>query len=321
MKFLKILTTFLFVTTVAEASLVGLQKVYEQMLYTSRINALNSGYLSGSNKNCQQTLADISADSQISVFIGFGYMDVSLGQDFVDSGSIYQNGDTLDIDAAAAFAKALTSQCLSTNVNGAKIKTTACGFSKSGSKFTKTITNKFTGKNMKVVVQMASSSFSANDAQNKTTYSAKQQAKSDATSAQFVSALRTHDVVIYMGHARSGGGPDFYPPIMTSNGHVNYPHYKKTKPGFSKMVGALQKGSNNGILGVLACKSTGLFSGTLKKLLPNSILVTADNLFDYNDILPTGLNLVEAITSQSCGNNFEGVTKSYLNQDTLSIFF
>ena len=136
---------------------------------------------------------------------------------------------------------------------------------------------------------------------------------------KFKNSLSTNDVVLYLGHARSGGGPDFTLPVLNKNNHVDYGYYKVHKPGLTSLISGLSS-TNPKVLGILACKSTGLFSGTLKKYLPHSTLITADELFDYNDILPTGLNIIEAVAQQSCNMNFEKIIMNSLNSDTLTVF-
>jgi len=49
------------------------------------------------------------------------------------------------------------------------------------------------------------------------------------------------DTVIYFGHARNGGGPDFCPPVLTADGqHVDYPHYQKERRGINGVTKAIR---------------------------------------------------------------------------------
>jgi hypothetical protein len=263
----------------------------------------------------------MTADNQLTIFVGFGYMDFSAGQDFVDSAtSLYNYGDVLDPDAYDAFSKALVRGC-STGGLSSKTQAFACGFKKGNGGFTKTIKNRFTGKNTQVIVKLASSAYTSNDLQNKTTYADKQQQKSQNTHAQFLNALKTYDAVIYLGHARSGGGPDFYPPRLLKNGHVDYGYYKSNKPGIKSMLQSLKSSAGPDLIGLLACKSTGLFSSSVQKYSSHSALITANSLFDFDDLVPTGFTVLEALISQRCNENFSNVVESHLSGDLLSLVF
>ena len=322
MKNLSILLGVCLVSLSTHAAIPGLQGTYSRLLNSSQMTVLNSDYLANTEKSCHTALSSMTDGGEISVFVAFGYMDVSLGQDFPDSNaSIFNNGDTLDLDAEAAFIETLTQACRSANSRYGKVKSAACGFRRSGSTLTKTIRDRFTGNNIRARIHIVSSSYSSDNQANESTHQNKQQAKSAATRGAFINAFRSSDAVIYMGHARSGGGPDFYPPILNNNGHVNYPLYRKNRTGVKDVSSGIRKGSSTKVFATLACKSTGLFSSTFRKLLPNSVIVTANDLFDYSDILPTGLNLVEAIVSQRCDENFSGTTESYVGGGKLKIFW
>jgi hypothetical protein len=301
----------LLILSQANASLPNLQSAYSFAISKARSTIISSGALNPAyNTKCHQQIYDIAADKQIDILLAFGYMDVSGGQDFKDSGAkLYGNGNTLDIDARNALENTLMTECLTLNVNHQNVTNSACGFRKAGGKLTKTIRDRFTNKNIRVTVQLVAPSVSSIDSQNQT--SSKQKNQSDQVRSQFLSGLQTKDVVVYLGHARSGGGPDFYPPVLLSNGHVNYSYYKQKQEGIRSMLGALKQANEPAsVVAVLACKSTGLFAGSIKKYTPHSTVITAGELFDYNDILPTGYAIVEAIVGQNCGEGFNRIVKA-----------
>jgi hypothetical protein len=91
---------------------------------------------------------------------------------------------------------------------------------------------------------------------------------------------------------------------------VNYSFYQSEQEGIRSLVGALRGAvMPPKVVGLLACKSTGLFANRVRNASPESILVTASDLFDYNDVLPTGYAMLEAIVSQRCTEDFEQVVK------------
>ncbi len=299
-----IMTICLFVFSAA-AEIPGLTSAYTSHLLTTRNLIVSNNLLNEETpKTCHQQILNIAQDNIIKITLAFGYMDVTGGQDFNDSGTnLYKNGDVLDINAKNALENILLSKC-----QGQISK--VCGFRRSGGFISKTITNRFTGKRLEIKINLIHPAVSAVDAHNRSNLWKQQEASSQNTQSQFLNSVLTDDVVVYLGHARSGGGPDFFPPVLRANGTVDYGFYQKNRTGIKNLISYLNHSTQTApIIGLLACKSTGLFSNSVKKASPHSILITASDLFDYNDILPTGYALLEAIINQRCTEVFERVVK------------
>ncbi len=318
MKFIVFCLSFL-LSFHALANLPGLSTAYTRHLRKTQNLILQNNLLSDANpKTCHAQVVALANTKTIKIFLGFGYMDISQGQDYNDSASqMYGPGDVLDLDARDAMENILISDCPSDK--GQKLM--ACGFSRKGQKLTKKIKNRFSNSNLNIEITLQSPSVTSKDANNRV--SKKQMTSSDRSRNHFLSALQTHDVVLYLGHARSGGGPDFYPPVLTASGRVNYDYYRAEQQGIGEMLSALRGAQQKpAVLGVLACKSTGLFANRIRKVTPQSILVTADELFDYNDILPTGYAMLEAVIQQRCTDSFSRVTKVQpASSNFLKVFF
>ncbi len=301
------------------ASLPGLSTAYSRHIRKTQSAILQKNLLSDpSPTTCHGQVVNMANSKTIKIYVGFGYMDVSNGQDFNDSSSsMYGAGDVLDLDAKTALENILVSDCPS---HGGQ-KLMACGFSQKSGKLVKRIRNRFSQSQLSIEITLQAPSVSSKDINNRT--SQKQKRSSDRSRNLYLSALQTHDVVLYLGHARSGGGPDFYPPVLNSQGRVDYVYYKNQQQGIGEMLSALRGASvKPSVLGVLACKSTGLFSNRIRKVASDSILVTAGELFDYNDILPTGYAMIEAVVSQRCTDSFNRVTKVQpASSGFLKIFF
>ncbi len=311
---------FLFVTNQTHAAIPGLSGHYAKAMVFAQMNAVKN-YPSVKSKSCQTQLVQMTQDNELTILVALGYMDYSVGQDVADSGaSLYNLGSVLDPDAMAAFSTALTRSCTTSGL-GSKNQVFACGFRKSGSQYTKNITNQFTGKKTRVLVKLVSSAYTSSDSQNKIKYASEQNQKSQNAQNQYLLALQNFDAVLYLGHARSGGGPDFFPPRMKNNGHVDYSYYKKNKPGLKAMLGALAVAKGPDLIGLLAYKSTGLFASSVQKYSAHSALITADSLFDFDDLVPTGFTVIEALISQRCNENFSNVVQSHLSGDQISLFF
>ena len=290
----------------AYGELPGLESAYLRHLSKTKNMIMSQSLIKDTIPNtCSQQVIDIRADGKIDILVAFGYMDVSNGQQFKDTGNyLYGPGDVLDIDAKNALRSLLKSPCPSAK------KIFACGFRGNGDTLQKKIKDRWSKTRLKVTVTLLSPSVTGVDAINVSSKASQQEKKSQQAKQQFLQALTNKDAVLYLGHARSGGGPDFYPPVLKSNGKVDYSYYKSKKEGIRSMLGALEQTSTPAsVIGVLACNSTGLFSASIKKRAPNSILVTAADLFDYNDILPTGYAMLEAIVSQRCASEFSNVSK------------
>ncbi len=315
------LTTWFFCFS-AQASLSGLAGHYKKSLVFAQVNGVNQyPHASTPAEKCDSSFVRFTQDNELTILIALGYIDFSGGQDFTSSNSsLYHYGDVLDPDAKTAFESALTRGC-TTAGKSKNTQTFACGFSKSGNTFSKKIKNRFTGKSMKVRIKLVSSAVSSNDQSNKTTHASEQQRQSQQAHNLFLSGLQTNDVVLYLGHARSGGGPDFYPPQLLKNGHVNYGYYRSTQPGLKSMLGALNGAAGADVIGIFACKSTGLFASSVSKYSPSSALITANQLFDFKDLFPTGFLAVEALVGQRCNENFTYLTESQSQGDLLSFFF
>lgn len=300
-----------FLTTQAFGNIPGLSSAYSAQLLQTRNLIVEQQLLPDiTPPTCYQQLFNISSDNEMRITMAFGYMDVTQGEEFIES-SFYQNGDVLDRDAKLAFEGVLNSKCL-------KDHNYACGFKRSGQQWTKNIRNRLTGQTMKVILSLLSPSVSSNDSQNKSQLWSQQSQSSESVRQNFLSAFHTSDVVIYLGHARSGGGPDFYPPILNTQGLVHYPHYKGTQQGLKELLSSLgQTAKPTPVIGLLACKSTGLFANKVRQASPGSIVITADDLFNYNDILPTGFAMLESIISQRCSHDFGDVIRANPNSASM----
>jgi hypothetical protein len=308
-----ILTVLLF-SSLADARVSALQSGYSSLLASTRNTILSRNLAVNTQGSCTgsagQVVADVVADGEINIMVVFGYMDVS-GQNFSGiENSLYTNGSVLDLDAKNALVSFLKGSCQS----GLQ----ACGF-RGNRTLTKRVPNLFGGGRLRVNIVVDSPAVSASNAHN---IASRNQARSSArVRNNFLAGLQQFDAVIYMGHARSGAGPDFDPPILTSSGRVNYGAY--SRQDYSDMIGVLAGAREPAsVIGILACYSTSHFRGGIQAQAPDSAIVTAGSLFDFNDIVPTGYAMIEAIVSQKCGRDFTRLVKARPNSSNhLSVSF
>lgn len=294
---------FTFQESWAATSIPGLSTAYYSRIMEIReVMAQKNFWNETVPTTCYAQIPQMSNDEEIKITLAFGYMDVSTGQEAsYTEDSYYQIGHVLDLDAKEGMEYALSARCVDKN-------NFACGFKKSGRYYTKHILDRWSGRRKTVKVELIAPSVSVVNADNVGPLLRNQTASSLDAENRYLSAFVTSDVVLYLGHARSGGGPDFSPPILNNNGSVNYSHYKKNRLGFRKLLGAVAQGQTP-VVGLLACKSTGLFSREVKRQSPGSLIISADDLFDYNDILPTAYGIVEAVVGQRCGTTFEDIVR------------
>lgn len=249
------------------------------------------------------------------VFV-FGYMDVSSNPDYRDSSTAaYGVGAVLDQDARGAFESVLQMPCPSGN-RGVR----ACGFTARGGRLEKSIQDRSTGRRVKISIQSVSSSASSSDRHNQGAGRAQQERQSRIARQAFEQGLRTADVVAYMGHARAGGGPDFAPPRLRSAGHVDYASYIRSQEGIGLTLKGLSARTKPGVVALLACRSTPLFADRLRLVAKGSTFVTANQLFDYNRILPSALALVEASLAPVCGKDLERVVSQAAGAGMIKVF-
>jgi hypothetical protein len=255
----------------------------------------------GMDKSCQAFYNKMYADGTVSFSVGLGYFN-SEGDDYTYMGKDY--GDAvLDPFAYRAYINVLTARCS----GSAK----ACGFKGRGGTLSKTVKTP-SGRKINVVIHIANGGSSTKNSNNATpngNMSAAQLQQSKYARSVFFGGIQNGtEVAIYMGHARSGGGPDFYAPRLLSNGHVNYGSYKAQQEGIGTLVSALRKATSAGrspkIVAILACNSSGLFAGRMASASPGTMLITANSLFNDSDFYPTGLGVIDNVLNERCGGNF-----------------
>ena len=166
----------------------------------------------------------------------------------------------------------------------------ACGFSRDAEDadlLTKKIKNSEDQNWLIQIRLMASSSGPDDDENRRNPYQA---ALSKRAMANFRQGLRQADAVFYIGHSRDGGGPDFSPPVLSKNDHVNYDWYKKNKPGLSSLLSSLKRiparnKNHRRVLGLMSCASRELFTKKIRQVDAHLELVTVPDLLYYVDAL------------------------------------
>ncbi len=116
-----------------------------------------------------------------------------------------------------------------------------------------------------------------------------EQSRLSETFAQ--AAVRDADGFIYVGHSRDGGGPDPYPPVLLANGHTDYEHYHRLKPGMKSLEPYLKAAPKAPILiGSFSCSSLKHFKkfyeGALKGKNSSTAYVGSENVTYFTEDVP-----------------------------------
>lgn len=262
---------FLFVTSMAQADLLTIsQELARGEQHSIRNLHQWQDSLPKQAAACTRDYGKIFADGVYNISISLGYNDSP------------ESGFVLDQETFQMLTSALTSPCVDP-------LDTVCGFSPterpyaSVSVFEKQVYpyEAFGVSDAKIRIEIAQASWSNVDAENflGNELRAEQIQTSKAAEAQFLESLSGQgrakcDLCVYMGHARNGGGPDFYPvPLAWANSKrkPNYAFYLKERLGFRKLIGALNQRNpaQPGVLALLGCNSLSKFYPINRRVCEN----------------------------------------------------
>jgi len=260
------------------------------------LNTDNADRLSGSQRDrCLSRYSPILNDGLIDIRIVIGYFDWTTGQQV----SNYGYSPSIDPGAFQALRRLITGRCPG--------EAEFCGFDQvSGNpyRFTKRVNLQGRAYQARVDITYASVSEYLNANLGK--YASEQKQRSQTSQAIFVNALQNADVVLYFGHSRNGGGPDFNPPIfIPGTNKVNYNgYYKPNRPGFKRMLSALREGHQPSIIGLMSCDSRDHFLSTLHRTAPRSGIITSLNVLDVKGVYTAMIGAADAILRGQCQRGF-----------------
>lgn len=237
-------------------------------------------------KSCPDDYAKLLAPPEIEILVSFGYKDARPAR-FV--GDRYER---------AAFILGLTSPCPS--------DFHACDFQADlddGDLFRKTITGP-DGLPRTLNVRVISASAGPDDDENRRdTF---QKWLSRHAENQFQKGLTNSQVVLYNGHSRAGGGPDFSPPHLTARGgETDYAYYQRNQPGLKTLLNTLKAGETKlQLLGLYSCVSTKHFQEAIHQTKPKLAVISSRELLYYADALKNISGTISAIAGMWCENEF-----------------
>lgn len=251
---------------------------------------------------CVKRYENLYKDGTLNVAVGFGYWDNS------------PNEYVFDHFIANGLRMALVAPC-SPGVN-------VCGFKRQGDIYQKMVKGP-DGKPNKFTISLTYGSLTTSNLDNTTKFKAQQYAKCEAaTEKYFREVSRGSEVVMYIGHARDGGGPDFCPPVRDSHKHTNYAWYQKNRPGFNRLLTSMDQsrasGRQNQVVGLYSCYSQKHFHKGMAKNNPGTGFVLSQVEITSENAITSLVTTLDAMIDQKCGGGFvEGLK---LSQSSMNIF-
>ena len=129
--------------------------------------------------------------------------------------------------------------------------------------------------------------------------------KSGHARESFLEGVEKGNTVLYIGHSRKEGGPDFEPPHCVADGHIAYTWYEKSKPGLRDLQKTLRS-SRQGkrLIGLLSCDSGQHFSREVKRLNPHLGLISNASVLYYTESIEDGVQILQHLTELKCESGF-----------------
>jgi hypothetical protein len=267
---------------------------------------------------CDRFYSKVKKSGEMKIIMGIGYYDFSEGTpfsfDYRPDGSMsiehYDFGmnATIDITYTTMYRQILTRRCTG-NLE-------LCGFTETAPMHYEKTVKSPQGQSIRAVVETRDSSVTPEHNQNIGPLKAQQTAKSDATTQWFFNGIRGGaDLVVYNGHSRKGGGPDFSPPNLLPTFHVNYDWYGMHTPGLKRLLSALNDAPvKPAALLMMSCNSALLFQNTIRKAAPMM------SFAGTNAVIPGDIPNKGAIAGMDSFLKFqcqEGFTKEMQSEATL----
>lgn len=245
--------------------------------------------------SCKKKYATLFNKKVIKISFGFGYGDSSPG-DLIWDHYTYN-----------AFMRRLKMPC--------PYGVTLCGFSasKTDPNFLRKIVEAPTGENNYMIeLRITKGSIGAKHSENmRAPFNLLRQMSSCvAATAKFMKEIEDGaDVVIYNGHSRNGGGPDFCPPVRLEDRHVNYDYYRSQRPGITQMTEAMKKavasGKPNKVVGMFSCSSQLHFYNRFMSVNKTAGYLLTSRVATFTEMILDSFAALDGILAQRCDDGFD----------------
>ncbi len=251
---------------------------------------------------CMPVFKNSIKSGVLDIRYALGYFDDSQGIDIMYDGFNYGLSPSLDIEIFHILRRVLTEPCDSKTRQLCEFKET--GDPQTGLVvLTKPVT--ILGSQILAKITLTHASASESYLENKGSMAETQKKLALQSEQNYFDQIGIADVVIYNGHSRNGGGPDFNPPLLDKSLHVDYDgYYRVKKPGITRVLNQIKKNPNKDfILGLFACYSQKHYYSSLVKANKAQKMVLSTDTIDYFDSLHGTLGLMESLLRGQCGDN------------------
>ncbi len=258
------------------------------------------------SQTCESYYQRMERDGVLDVRVAFGYMDVSMGEPYEYNGRDLGQSPAIDRPAALAMRELLTTSC-------AWSRTEACGFTARADdpSVLEKYVQRRSGHQVLVRLRVTHASASISHDDNLGSLRQFQEQLTAQSNESFFGGLHQADALLYLGHARNGGGPDFTPVVLApaAPGKLRKPnyggHYQARRPGLTRMLQELRASQQRpAMITLLACSSDRHFTASVRRASPDTALITTGDLIYYDEILNAALGNIEALVRGSCGDEF-----------------
>ena len=284
-----------------------IKKYEDQIIASGAENSINHGD-AGANK-CLPVYKDAIKNGVFDIRYALGYFDDSQGIDILWNDKNWGLSPSLDIGVFNSIRRALTDRCPFNST------LSLCGFTENGDASTGLVTLekkiKLLGNSVLVKITLTQASASESFQDNKTILKGRQDFLTAQSEDNYFNGIGVADVVMYNGHSRNGGGPDFNPPVLMSNLHVNYNgYYRVKKTGITRLLNQIKNNpQKDTILTFFSCFSKKHFYTDLLKANPNQKMVLSAEKIDYMDSIEASMGYLEGFLSGACGEELTNIAK------------
>lgn len=261
------------------------------------------------DNRCLPVYKNAIAKGVLDVRYALGYFDDSQGVDILWNNKNWGFSPSLDIGIFDSIRKVLAAPCEEPE------QMNLCGFEQTGDPSSGKVylSKRIQLLKNEVVVRIALTHASASESfvANTNELKEKQKFLTAQSEENYFGGIGQSDIVIYNGHSRDGGGPDFNPPLLDKELHTDYKgYYHKQRPGIKRVLDLIKKGSNkDSILTFFSCYSRRHFYDSLIKANPKQRLVLSADTIDYFDSLKASMGYIEGFLRGACGQDLANIAK------------
>jgi hypothetical protein len=243
---------------------------------------------------CRRTYEEFYRDPSIEIRVVFGYKDARPARFVADR---YER---------LIFVQRVLRACASSEDR-------VCGFTRDTNDadlFTREIPGP-DGENRVVRLRVVQPSVGADDEENRK--NPFQAWRTVYAQQEFLEGFAASDLVIYNGHSRAGGGPDFRPPRISGSGDIDFGWYQRNEPGFEPVLESLRNlppaTSRPKLVGFLSCASTTHFLGRMREIRPTLATLTSPRLLYFSEAMETSLEMLGSVLAMKCEPEFSEALK------------